>query len=205
MDLPGVVRLRDRREALVLRTILAAARRLFADRGYARTPIRSIAEVAGVAPQTIYTHFGSKAGVLTGLVDLMDEEAGLPDLMVEAAEMTDPVELLGLLARASRQVRERCGDILTMLDSGAAVEPEIAATRAEGARRNRLGVEMVVERIRGTGEGVDPRATDIAVALMSAGIHDSLVVDSGWSHDDYEAWLKRTLVAAVLRPPSRNP
>jgi AcrR family transcriptional regulator len=204
MDLPGVVRLRDRREALVLRTILAAARTLFADRGYARTPIRTIAESAGVAPQTIYTHFGSKAGVLTGLVDLMDEEAGLPDLMVEAAEMTEPVELLGLLARASRHVRERCGDILAMLDSGAAVEPEIAATRAEGARRNRLGVEMVVERIHGTGYRVDPRATDIAVALMSGGIHESLVVDAGWSHEDYEAWLKRTLVAAVLRSPSRT-
>ena len=132
------------------------------------------------------------------------EEAGLPDLMVEAAEMTDPGALLGLLARASRQVRERCGDILAVLDSGAAVEPEIAATRAEGARRNRLGVEMVVERIRGTGGRVDPRATDIAVALMSAGLHESLVVKSGWSHHDYEAWLRRTLVAAVLCRPSRT-
>ena len=63
---------------------------------------------------------------------------------------------------------------------------------------------MVVERIRGTGGRVDPRATDIAVALMSAGLHESLVVDSGWSHHDYEAWLRRTLVAAVLRPPSRT-
>ena len=62
---------------------------------------------------------------------------------------------------------------------------------------------MVVERIRGTGGRVDPRATDIAVALMSAGIHDSLVGDSGWSPDDYQAWLKRALVAAVLRPPSK--
>ncbi|GHE72858.1 TetR/AcrR family transcriptional regulator [Streptomyces capitiformicae] len=197
-DLPGIVRLRDRREALTLRAILTAARRLFAEHGYARTPIRSIAQEAGVAPQTIYTHFGSKAGVLTGLVDLMDEEAGLPDLMAEAAEMTDPVELLGLLARASSQVRERCGDIVTMLSSGAAVAPEIAATQAEGARRNRLGIEMVIERVRSTGHGVDPKAVDIAVALLSTGIHDSLVVDSGWSHEDYEAWLRRTLVAAVL-------
>jgi hypothetical protein len=34
---------------------------------------------------------------------------------------------------------------------------------------------------------------------MSAGVHDSLVTDAGWSHDDYEDWLKRTLVAALLR------
>ncbi|MFG2005909.1 TetR/AcrR family transcriptional regulator [Spirillospora sp. NPDC048911] len=197
-DLPGIVRLRDRREALTLHTVLTAARRLFADTGYARTPIRTIAKEAGVSPQTIYAHFTSKAGVLAGLVDLMDEEAGLPDLMAEAAELTDPVELLGLLARASRQVRERCGDIVAMLASGAAVDPQIAATQAEGARRNRLGVEMVIDRIRGMGRPLDPRATDIAVALMSAGVHDSLVVDSGWSYDDYQAWLKRTLVSALL-------
>ncbi|UUU19427.1 TetR/AcrR family transcriptional regulator [Streptomyces sp. DSM 40750] len=197
-DLPGIVRLRDRREALTLRTILAGARRLFAEQGYARTSIRAIAKEAGVSPQTLYTHFGSKAGVLTGLVDLMDEEAELPDLMAEAAQMSDPVELLGLLARASRQVRERCGDILTMLSSGAAVAPDIAATQAEGVRRNRLGVDMVIERVRSSGRGVHPQAADIAVALMSAGVHDSLVVGSGWSHDAYEAWLKRTLVTAVL-------
>lgn len=198
-DLPGIVRLRDRREALTLRTILTAARGLFAERGYARTPIRLIAQEAGVSPQTIYAHFGSKAGVVAGLVDLLDDEAGIPDLVAEAQRADDPEELLGLLARVSRQVRERCGDIVTMLSSGAAVDPDIAATQAEGARRNRLGVEMVVERVRASGRDVAPRAADIAVALMSADVHGSLVAEAGWSHDEYEAWLKDTLVMALLR------
>ncbi|MGC7097719.1 TetR/AcrR family transcriptional regulator [Amycolatopsis lurida] len=197
-DLPGIVRLRDRREALTLRTILTAARGLFAERGYARTPIRLIAQEAGVAPQTIYAHFGSKAGVLGGLVDLLDDEAGLPDLVASAEDLTDPADLLGLLAKASRQVRERCGDIVAILSSGAAVDPDIAATQAEGARRNRLGVEMVIERIRSAGHRIDSRAVDIAVALMSAGVHDSLVGAAGWSPDDYEDWLRKTLVSAVL-------
>ncbi|GAA2344334.1 TetR/AcrR family transcriptional regulator [Streptomyces violaceusniger] len=197
-DLPGIVRLRDRREALTLRAILDAARGLFAERGYARTPIRLIAQEAGVAPQTIYAHFGSKAGVLTGLVDLLDDEAGIPDLMTASEGMTDSGELLGMLAKASRQVRERCGDIVTILASGAAVDPDIAATQNEAGRRHRLGVEMIIDRIRTSGHAIDPRAADIAVALLSAGVHDSLVADAGWSYDDYEAWLKHTLAAAVL-------
>ncbi|RSM78402.1 TetR/AcrR family transcriptional regulator [Amycolatopsis sp. WAC 01375] len=198
-DLPGIVRLRDRREALTLRTILTAARGLFAERGYARTPIRLIAQEAGVSPQTIYAHFGSKAGVLGGLVDLLDDEAGIPDLVAEAGRTEDPVALLGLLATVARQVRERCGDIVTMLGSGAAVDPDIAATQAEGARRNRLGVELVIDRVRTGGRAVVPRAADIAVALMSADVHASLVTEAGWSHDDYEAWLKDTLVVSLLR------
>jgi AcrR family transcriptional regulator len=197
-DLPGVVRLADRREALTLRTILGAARELFAERGYARTPIRLLAERAGVSPQTIYAHFGSKAGVLGGLVDLLDEEAGLPDLLARADGVTDPAVLLGLLARAARQVRERCGDIVAILRSGAAADPDIAATEAEGARRNRLAVELAVERIRAGGHPVAGRAVDIAVALMGAGVHDSLVRESGWSHDEYEEWLARALAGAVL-------
>ncbi|CAL99732.1 TetR family transcriptional regulator [Saccharopolyspora erythraea NRRL 2338] len=197
-DLPGIVRLRDRREALTLRTILTAARGLFAERGYARTPIRLIAKEAGVAPQTIYAHYGSKAGVLTGLVDLLDDEAGIPDLMAEADAMADPEALIGLLARVSRQVRERCGDIVAIMGSGAAVDADIAATQAEAQRRNRLGVEMIVDRVRESGLRVDPRAADIAVALMSAGVHDSLVTEAGWSYDDYESWLRNTLLAALL-------
>jgi len=198
-DLPGIVRLRDRREALTLRTILTAARGLFAERGYARTPIRLIAQEAGVSTQTVYAHFGSKAGVLGGLVDLLDDEAGIPDLVAEARRTDDPVALLGLLATVARQVRERCGDIVTMLGSGAAVDPDIAATQAEGARRNRLGIEMVIDRVRKSGREVVPRAADIAVALMGAGVHADLVTEAGWSHDDYEAWLKETLVASLLR------
>ncbi|WP_409491790.1 TetR/AcrR family transcriptional regulator [Amycolatopsis sp. cmx-11-12] len=198
-DLPGIVRLRDRREALTLRTILTAARGLFADRGYARTPIRLIAQEAGVSPQTIYAHFGSKAGVLGGLVDLLDDEAGIPDLVAEARRTEDPVELLGLLARVARQVRERCGDIVTMLGSGAAVDPDIAATQAEGARRNRLGIELVIGQVCESGREVVPRAADVAVALMGAGVHADLVTEAGWTHDDYEAWLKDTLVVSLLR------
>ncbi|TCO54060.1 TetR/AcrR family transcriptional regulator [Actinocrispum wychmicini] len=201
-DLPGIVRLRDRREAMTLRVILTAARRLFAERGYARAPIRLIAQEAGVAPQTIYAHFGSKAGVLGGLVDLLDDEAGLPDLIAAAERMTDPEALLGLLATASRQIQERCGDILAIMGSGAAVDPDIAATQAEGARRNRLGVEMIIERVRGVGGRVTPHAVDIAVALMSGGVHNSLVTDAGWSHDDYEAWLRHTLATTVLSAPT---
>ncbi|PRX50020.1 TetR family transcriptional regulator [Prauserella shujinwangii] len=197
-DLPGLVRLRDQREALTRRTILTAARELFAQRGYARTPVRLIAEHAGVAPQTIYAHYGSKAGVLTGLVDLLDDEAGMPELVAAADRMTDPAELLGLLATASRQVRQRCGDIVAIMRSGAAVDPDIAATQAEAQRRNRLGVEMVVSRVRDSGTDVVERAVDIAVALMSLGVHDCLVVEAGWSYDEYESWLKRTLVDTLL-------
>jgi AcrR family transcriptional regulator len=202
-DMPGVVRLRDQQEALTRQTILRAARVLFAARGYAGTPIRLLAKQAGVSPQTIYDTHGSKAGVLAGLPDLMDDEAGVAELFELRHELRDPAELLGLLARISRQIRERCGDIVTVLRSGAAVEPDIAAAMAEGHRRRRLGVEAILRRVReegGLAQGLSVRrAADIAVALMADEVCDRLVDDAGWSYPEYEKWLGTTLVAQLLK------
>ena len=49
--------------------ILGAARVLFAERGYAATSVREIAEAVGVTKPTLYYHFGSKDGLFTALVN----------------------------------------------------------------------------------------------------------------------------------------
>src|ERR1700752_3583048 len=66
--------LRQRHADVTQRAILDAARRLFVERGYAHTPMRALAYAAGVAVQTIYSSFGSKGGVVTGLIDHIDRE-----------------------------------------------------------------------------------------------------------------------------------
>lgn len=49
--------------------ILDAARHLFANRGYAATTNRAIAERAGLAHTAIYNHFHSKAGLFRAVFD----------------------------------------------------------------------------------------------------------------------------------------
>ena len=48
--------------AVTKRAILHAARQLFAEQGFANATVKGLAERAGVAVQTIYATFGSKAG-----------------------------------------------------------------------------------------------------------------------------------------------
>jgi AcrR family transcriptional regulator len=197
--MPGVIRLRDQREALTRHTILRAARELFAERGYANTPVRLLAQRAGVALQTVYSTYGSKAGVLAGLPDLLDQETGIADLFDQRDAIEDPADLLRLLARITRQIRERGGDIVKILRSGAAVDADIAATMAEAHRRRRLGVEAVIAKI-----GLDKRAADIAVALMTDEICDSLVDADGWSYDEYEDWLATAMTNLLMQPQRRR-
>jgi AcrR family transcriptional regulator len=203
---PGVVRLREQRSAVTRRAILQAARALFSEQGYAATPVKLLAERAGVAVQTIYGTFGSKAGVLAGMPDLIDEEAGVHELVAALREERDPGAALALYARLRRQIRERCGDIVRTLRSGAAVDPEIAASWAEGLRRRWFGLERLMENLEHHGHlrgDLDAaRAAAIAGVVVCDEACDVLVEQRGWSFDEYEAWMTETLATLVLRPPA---
>ncbi|MBI1251629.1 MAG: TetR family transcriptional regulator [Alphaproteobacteria bacterium] len=61
--------------------VLDAARRLFAERGYDETTIRDIAQMAGVAPGSVFTTFESKADLLQEIIyaqydNLVDDLSG---------------------------------------------------------------------------------------------------------------------------------
>src|SRR3954471_22225827 len=57
-------------QALATRTrILDAALTLFGSQGYGATSISAIAREAGVVAETIYATFGSKRGIIDGLVE----------------------------------------------------------------------------------------------------------------------------------------
>src|SRR5690349_8430258 len=72
-----------RREAQALETrslILDSARALFTSRGYGGTTIEAVAADAGVSPQTVYTAFKNKRGLLVGLSERMIADADPPAL-----------------------------------------------------------------------------------------------------------------------------
>ena len=118
----------DRRERMALQTradILQTARRLFAERGYAATSVNDIAEEAGVAVQTIYTRLGSKRGIVMALLEVIDEEAGVPEAAAAIATGSTPEDVLRTQNRLTRDLQERCGDIVGALIAAAAFEPEV--------------------------------------------------------------------------------
>ena len=73
------------------------------------------------------------------LLDVIDEEAEVPALQANIAAATDPAELVRAVVKLTRQMNERCGDIIRALASAAPVDPDAAAGLAEGERRHRDG------------------------------------------------------------------
>ena len=192
--------LRDRKAQLTKDEILGAARRLFAERGYARTSVRDIAQAAGVSAQTVYDSVGSKQELVSRLNDLIDTEAGIAGLVRSAGESDDPRELVATSARITRSILEHCGDIVHALVTGGAAEPELTAVLAEGQRRHVGGARRVVGQLRSLDAlgAVDPDAATETLAAITD-IRFALVLQEsyGWSLDQLESWMtdaSRTLL-----------
>ena len=196
--------LRQRKAQLTRDEILTAARRLFAERGYAGTSVRAIARAAGVSAQTVYDSVGSKQAVVAQLNDLLDQEAGIAALAATASRSQDPDELTAINARISRSILEHAGDIVHALISGAAAEPALAAALEEGQRRHLAGTTMIVGRLDSLDALAPGMSTDAAVdtlaALSDVRVSHILHHDYGWTLDRIESWTAGASRALLLAP-----
>lgn len=84
------------------RDILAAARRRFAEHGYAATTLKDIATDTGVSVQTIYDSVGNKPELVRQLNDLIDAEAQIGEIVAPLLNETDPL----VVARAPARIRD---------------------------------------------------------------------------------------------------
>lgn len=80
--------------------ILAAALDMFAERGYAATNVRELAESLGLAKSALYKHFDSKEAILNALIaqltDYYEERFGSEANMPPTPSTMDELKELGL-------------------------------------------------------------------------------------------------------------
>ncbi|MEU5942569.1 helix-turn-helix domain-containing protein [Micromonospora sp. NPDC047548] len=193
---------RQMQAAQTRRDIILAASKLFTQHGYARTSVADIAREAGVAVQTIYASVGSKPQLITAMLDEVDTIAEIPQLAATIQRSGDPREVISLMVRLTRQLNERCHDIITGLRSGAHVDADLAAAYAAGAARHRDGAATCAQRLaqlHALRSGLDTAtaATTIAV-LLSTDTYAQLHTEHGWPYDHCEHWLRDTLNQLLL-------
>ena len=189
--------------------VLNAARRLFLEQGYAATTIAAIAREAGVSPEMVYKSFGTKAAVAKAAYDvtLVGDDEPIP--MAQRPEflaILDEPTAQGKLRRhaaLSRLLCERVGPLGAALIAAARSGSDPALTEfAQTIGQERLiGAGMFVAHLKETGclrPGLDPdKARDIIWTLNSLAVYELLIVDRGWTHDEYESWLAASLVSAL--------
>lgn len=201
MSTPQPKKVREQHAELIRRAVLDAARRLFAERGYAQTPIRLLAEEAGVAVQTIYSTFGSKSGVLIALFDLAEQGVGMEEFREQMAAAVGPRELSAVIARIHRRLFEMYGDVALMLRDGAASDPEVATAAAEFRSRRQRGLQNTCDRLGKMGALKERDREAVAAHVEALVLPETfeLAKARGWSPDRYEGWLRESLQTVLLR------
>ena len=95
--------------------ILAAARTLFAERGYFATRVEDIATEARVAPATVYAVTGGKSGLLAELIRTWTTDPIVEATLESVASSRSGRAILDEVAAASRRMRENFADIMRVL------------------------------------------------------------------------------------------
>jgi AcrR family transcriptional regulator len=207
-----VADVKDRRALAAERTqreIVEAASRLFLADGYAATSIAAIAREAGVAVQTIYNAIGAKRDVLSRVLDYAaagdHAPTPVPTFMREQAEReTDPRRVVDLLVGFWLEGLRRTAPVFGVIRQAAAVDPEVAALERERAAqrlRNYGQAARQLQRLGGLRDGVG--LEDAAAVIHAVGHPDEyrfLVLEQGWEPERWGAWVRATLVAALLPP-----
>ena len=84
---------------------------------------------------------------MMGLVDLLDEEAGIAATYADIRRTEDPHEMLRLTSRIHRQIRERCGDIVALAREGASTDRRLAGALGEGIRRRHAALKTITKSL----------------------------------------------------------
>jgi AcrR family transcriptional regulator len=202
----------SRREAQARATrlrILEAAKGLFIERGYPGTTLEQIAQAADTSLPTLYRLYSSKRALLKAVLDVSfggdDQPIAFGDRPeVQAARTeSDPVALVRAFARIGRDFMERSSAIMYVLATAAQVDPDAAQLFADIRRQRHTGQSRIVDALGKLG-ALDPDlevadAVDMAYVALSPDVHRVLTVERGWTGDQYERWLVRSL-ALLLRP-----
>jgi AcrR family transcriptional regulator len=189
--------------------ILEAARALFLERGFAGTTIAAVAEQAGVAPETVYAVYRTKAGLLGGVVRAAVLRDDGPEEVLEHRWVKDLLGLpdlpakLAALARHTAQTVELTSPLHTVIAAAGSGKSELDELRRQIREMRFDGQAQVIaaiadERSLRPGLAVQD-AADTFSALASPELHHVLTADRGWSEERYARWLEETTKAALLR------
>jgi AcrR family transcriptional regulator len=203
---------KERARATRLR-MLRAARHLFIERGYAGARMVDIAEQAGVAVQTLYFTFHTKPELLQACYELavLGEADPTPPpeqpwYTAALASRTGPGALRHFAEGAAAVVARVA--VLDDVVRSARHEPEATRVREHNERLRREGYRAIVEHVAkrfGLRAGLNiDTGTDLLMTLAGPATYRPLVVEYGWSHEEYVAWLAATLTNQLLSAKKTN-
>lgn len=182
--------------------ILASAKMLFEAKGFEAVTIDEIAREAQVSAPSIYSLFQSKRGVLLGLMDeaLPPEEHAA--LVEQVKQEKSPQRRLELTATIARRLYDAEKTGASFLRGASLLDPVFKGLEMDRERRRYQRQKETAEGLahdKAFKEGLTlSKARDILWAFSGRDVYRMLVIERGWSSDEYEKWLGEQLIQALI-------
>lgn len=186
--------------------ILAAARDVFLERGYAATTMPLIAERAGVALDTVYASVGRKHALFRELLEtaISGQDEAVPalerDYVHAIRAERDAARKLEIYAAAVSVIQPRVAPLFAVAEDAAAAAPEVALVWREIAERRAANMQLFAAELAAAAPlRVDTsEAADIIWATNSPEFFLLMVRDRGWPVEKFGHWLADTWKQLLL-------
>ena len=189
--------------------VLAVARAVFEEQGWAGARVREIASTAGVSQKLVEALFHTKAALLEAAVDyaIRGDIDPLPmpqrEAVLEMEAAPSAEAMLSLHARHLRLINSRSARIALVVEQAAAADPAVAKLWRQMNRNRDYAVTWATDTLlRKPGRRRrltrDRVATTFWVAI-DWNTYRTLTTHAGLDDDAYEAWI-RTYYTATLLP-----
>lgn len=194
--------------------IVAAAARLFTERGYGATTVDAIADAADVSRKTVFTSVGGKTEALKLALDWAIAGDDEPVPMLERPHikaMQNEPDARRILASYARHVREtatRTAPLHQVVQAAAGLDAGIRALAENGRAQRIRGMRAMAQILTDRG-ALKPgltstEAADILWLLNDPGVYHRLVIEQKWDPDRYQNWLADALISLLI-PSSYQP
>jgi AcrR family transcriptional regulator len=179
--------------------ILAAAKRVFEERGWAGATVRLIAQEAGVSQKTVEALHGTKGRLLAETVtyairgDVESVEMLQRPHILEMESVPSAAEMLDLHAAHLRRVNKRSAAIAFVVEQAAPGEPDVRALWRRMNHNRLVGVRWAARTLLAKPGIAQVAAEEIEPIFLIAfdwGTYRLLTEVAGLSADEYEAWLR---------------
>ncbi|MFC7326707.1 TetR/AcrR family transcriptional regulator [Marinactinospora rubrisoli] len=193
----------------VRRRLLAAAAKVFAERGYADSRLDDIARVAGFTKGAVYSNFGSKQELFGALL----RERSDAELTAVMAEARDSGDLGDAVHGAARLVARRIvedterGRLGLEFAARATRDEPTRETVAELRRAQREAASRSIAEVTrsdGRGPAVDPDLAALIVHCLTNGLSMEHLVDPGSVDAETAERALAAVLSALLGAPARD-
>ncbi len=194
--------LRTERSKRTKEAILLAAKELFESKGFQEVTIEEIALKAEISAPSIYALFQSKRGLLLGLMDESLPSEQFQALVEQGKKENCPLRRLKITAKITRELYDAERNQLSFIHGTSILDPifrelEHLREKRRYDRQKETVITMANEQVFKDVHTLT-QIRDILWAFTGRDLYRMLVVERGWSSDEYEIWLAKLLIDTLL-------